>query len=134
MSEHPVKSVMETTIDKVRDLANSETVIGKPIKVTEDVTIIPVSKLSLGFASGGSDLPTKGQKETFGGGGGAGITITPKAFLVVERGNVRLIQLAKDGETVDRLCNMIPEAITQISDLVKSVIPEKEDKIEEIEE
>ena len=131
MSEHPVKSVMETTIDKVRDLANSETVIGKPIKVTEDITIIPVSKLSLGFASGGSDLPTKSQKETFGGGGGAGITITPKAFLVVERGNVRLMQLAKDGEAVDRLCNMIPDAITQIGDLVKSVMPDKEEKTEE---
>jgi len=110
---------METTIQKVKELANSETVIGKPIEIGENTVIIPVSKLSLGFASGGSDFPSKNPKDLFGGGGGAGITVTPKAFLVVENGNVRLLQLAKDGETVDRLVNMIPDAVNQISSLIK---------------
>ena len=119
MSEHPISQLMETTIQKVKELANSETVIGKPIEIGENTVIIPVSKLSLGFASGGSDFPSKNPKDLFGGGGGAGITVTPKAFLVVENGNVRLLQLAKDGESIDRLCNMIPDAINQITSFVK---------------
>ena len=119
MSEHPITDLMATTIEKLRELANSETVIGNPIKVSENTTIIPVSKLSIGFASGGSDFPSKNPKELFGGGGGAGVTVTPKAFLVVENGNVRLLQLAKDGESIDRLCNMIPDAINQISSFIK---------------
>lgn len=117
MNEHPISQIMQSTIDKVRDLANSETVIGKPIEIGENTVIIPVSKLSLGFASGGSDFPSKNPKDLFGGGGGAGITVTPKAFLVVENGNVRLLQLAKDGEAIDRLVNMIPDAVNQISSL-----------------
>lgn len=124
MSEHPITDLMATTIEKLRELANSETVIGNPIKVSENTTIIPVSKLSIGFASGGSDFPSKNPKELFGGGGGAGVTVTPKAFLVVENGNVRLLQLAKDGESIDRLCNMIPDAINQISSFIKK---DKED-------
>ena len=117
---------MATTIEKLRELANSETVIGNPIKVSENTTIIPVSKLSIGFASGGSDFPSKNPKELFGGGGGAGVTVTPKAFLVVENGNVRLLQLAKDGESIDRLCNMIPDAINQISSFIKKDKTEEE--------
>ncbi len=119
MSEHPINELMSTTIEKLRELANSETVIGNPIKVSENTTIIPVSKLSIGFASGGSDFPSKNPKDLFGGGSGAGVTVTPKAFLVVENGNVRLLQLAKDGESIDRLCNMIPDAINQISSFIK---------------
>ncbi|MEE1279496.1 MAG: GerW family sporulation protein [Oscillospiraceae bacterium] len=119
MSEHPITGLMETTILKVKELADSETVVGKPIEISDNITIIPVSKLSLGFASGGSDFPSKNPKDLFGGGGGAGITVTPKAFLVIENGTVRLLQLAKDGESIDRLCNIIPDAISQISSLIK---------------
>ncbi len=119
MSEHPITGLMEATIQKVRELADSETVVGKPIEVAENITIIPVSKLSLGFASGGSDFPSKNPKDLFGGGGGAGITVTPKAFLVIENGTVRLLQLAKDGESIDRLCNIIPDAISQLTSLIK---------------
>lgn len=119
MSEHPITELMETTIQKVKELADSETVVGKPIEINENITIIPVSKLSLGFASGGSDFPSKNPKDLFGGGGGAGITVTPKAFLVIENGSVRLLQLAKDGESIDRLCNIIPDAISQITSLIK---------------
>lgn len=124
MSEHPITELMSSTIEKLRELASSETVVGNPIKVAENTVIIPVSKLSLGFASGGSDFPSKNPKELFGGGGGAGVTVTPKAFLVVENGNVRLLQLAKDGESIDRLVGMIPDAINQISSFIKK---DKED-------
>lgn len=119
MNQHPIADLLETTIEKVKQLADSETVVGKPIEISENITIIPVSKLSLGFASGGSDFPSKSPKDLFGGGGGAGITVTPKAFLVVENGSVRMLQLARDGESIDRLCNLIPDAISQITSLIK---------------
>ena len=119
MKEHPIADLLSTTIERVKELADSETVVGKPIVVSDSITIIPVSKLSLGFASGGSDFPSKSQKDLFGGGGGAGITVTPKAFLVIENGSVRMLQLARDGESIDRLCNMIPDAVSQISNLLK---------------
>ena len=119
MKEHPIADLLATTIERVKELADSETVVGKPIVVSDSITIIPVSKLSLGFASGGSDFPSKSQKDLFGGGGGAGITVTPKAFLVIENGSVRMLQLARDGESIDRLCNMIPDAVSQISNLLK---------------
>ena len=119
MKEHPITDLMQSTIEKIKELANSETIVGSPIKVSESTVIIPVSKVSVGFASGGSDFPSKNPQELFGGGGGAGITVTPKAFLVVENGSVRLLQLAKDGESVDRLCNMIPDAVSQITALFK---------------
>lgn len=126
MKEHPIADLLSTTIERVKELADSETVVGKPIVVSENITIIPVSKLSLGFASGGSDFPSKSQKDLFGGGGGAGITVTPKAFLVIENGSVRMLQLARDGESIDRLCNMIPDAVSQISNLLKKDKPSEE--------
>ena len=126
MKEHPIADLLATTIERVKELADSETVVGKPIVVSDSITIIPVSKLSLGFASGGSDFPSKSQKDLFGGGGGAGITVTPKAFLVIENGSVRMLQLARDGESIDRLCNMIPDAVSQISNLLKKDKPSEE--------
>lgn len=126
MKEHPIADLLSTTIERVKELADSETVVGKPIVISDSITIIPVSKLSLGFASGGSDFPSKSQKDLFGGGGGAGITVTPKAFLIVENGTVRMLQLARDGESIDRLCNMIPDAVNQISSLLKKDKPSEE--------
>ncbi len=119
MKEHPILDLMATTIEKVKQMVDGETVIGSPIKVSDDVSIIPVSKISMGFASGGSDLPSKNPKELFGGGGGAGVNVTPVAFLIVENGKVRLLQLARDGETIDRLVNMIPDAVNQVSSFIK---------------
>lgn len=119
MKEHPILDLMATTIEKVKQMVDGETVIGSPIKVDDNVSIIPVSKISMGFASGGSDLPSKNPKELFGGGGGAGVNVTPVAFLIVESGKVRLLQLARDGETIDRLVNMIPDAVNQVSSFIK---------------
>lgn len=119
MNEHPITELMQSTIQKIKELANSETIVGEPIRINDSTVILPVSKVSVGFASGGSDFPSKNNAELFGGGGGAGISITPKAFLVVENGNVRLLQLARDGESIDRLCNMIPDAVNQITSLFK---------------
>ena len=110
MSEHPIESMMGTTMDKIKEMADVNTVIGDPITTADGTVIIPISKVSYGFASGGSDLPSKSQpnRELFGGGAGAGVTITPVAFLTVSDGNVRLLQLDPFNSSVDRIIGMAP--------------------------
>ena len=83
MAEHPVQGLMGATVEKIREMADANTIIGTPIAVDAATTIIPVSKVTMGFASGGSDVGAKATKEMFGGGSGAGVSITPIAFLVV---------------------------------------------------
>ena len=96
MSDSNIKGIMDTTMDKLRAMVDADTIIGTPI-VQGDVTIIPVSKASFGLATGGSDFPSKNTSGLFGGGGGAGVTITPIAFLTVHNGNVNVIQIYKDA-------------------------------------
>ncbi|MGI5893087.1 MAG: GerW family sporulation protein [Candidatus Merdivicinus sp.] len=119
--QHPIEGVMSTTMQKIKEMVDVNTIIGNPITTPDGTTIIPVSKVSFGFASGGSDLPTKDPKKTFGGGGGAGVTLQPIAFLVVHEGNVRLLQIATASNTADKIVNAVPEVIDKISDaLAKS--------------
>ena len=82
MSENNIKSIMDTTMDKLRAMVDANTIIGDPI-VVDNITLLPVSKVSFGLATGGSDFPSKTQAGLFGGGGGAGVTIAPVAFIAV---------------------------------------------------
>ena len=118
MSEHPIQGLMSTAMQKIRVMIDVNTIIGDPITTPDGTTIIPVSKVSFGFASGGSDLPAKVQKDLFGGGSGAGITINPIAFLVVCGGDVKLLQL-NDGDTgaVGKAVEMVPEVIDKFAEL-----------------
>ncbi|MGI5895635.1 MAG: GerW family sporulation protein [Oscillospiraceae bacterium] len=120
MSEHPIQGLMSTAMQKIREMIDVNTIIGDPIITPDGTTIIPVSKVSFGFASGGSDLPTKVQKETFGGGSGAGISISPIAFLVVSGGDVKLVQLSEgDSGAIGKAVEALPEVIDKISELFK---------------
>ena len=110
---------MENTLDKMREMVDVSTIIGDPIK-TGDTTLIPVSKVSYGFTSGGTDLPSKQNNELFGGGGGGGITITPVAFIVIQNDKVRMMQINNYTSSADRAIAMIPELVDQISQLVKA--------------
>ena len=114
--QHPVSGVMDTTMQKIKEMVDVNTIVGEPITTSDGTTIIPVSKVSFGFASGGSDLPTSNPKQSFGGGGGAGITLQPIAFLVVHEGNVRLLQLSTSSNTADKIVNSVPEIIDKVSD------------------
>ena len=118
MSEHQIQGLMSTAMQKIREMIDVNTIIGDPITTPDGTTIIPVSKVSFGFASGGSDLPAKVQKDLFGGGSGAGITINPIAFLVVCGGDVKLLQL-NDGDTgaVGKAVEMVPEVIDKFAEL-----------------
>ena len=120
MSDHPINGLMDTTMKKIKEMIDVNTIIGDPITTPDGTTIIPVSKVSYGFASGGSDLPTKKEnRECFGGGSGAGVTITPIGFLSITKGNVKMIPIEKFDSPVDRAVSMIPEAIDKVSSFIK---------------
>ena len=111
--EHPIQGLMSTTMEKIREMVDVDTT------VADGTVIIPVSKVSFGFASGGSDLPTKAQKDLFGGGGGAGISIQPIAFLVVSNGDVKLLQMSMNANSSNAIINMVPEVFDKVSSLFK---------------
>lgn len=134
MNEHPINDLMNTTMGKIRDMVDVNTIIGDPITAPDGTIIIPVSKVTCGFASGGSDLPTKTPKNCFGGGSGAGVTIQPVAFLTVYKGNVKLLPVDKYDGAVDRVVAMVPDLIDKVSDLFKkdktAPAPEKDVDLE----
>ena len=120
MKETPVNKIMENTLEKMREMVDVSTIIGDPM-VTGDTTLIPVSKVTYGFTSGGTDLPTKQQnQELFGGGGGGGITITPVAFIVIEKGKCRMMQINNYTSSADRAVSMIPELVDKLTELLKA--------------
>ena len=121
MAEHPIQGLMNVTMDKIRQMADSNTIIGKPIKTDDGTTILPVSRISFGFASAGTDFDGKNaaNKDLFGGGSGAGVNIQPVAFLVVKDGCVRTIQLSDGSNTIDRALTMLPELVDKGSALLK---------------
>jgi sporulation protein YtfJ len=121
---------MEVTMSKIREMVDVNTIVGNPVQAGE-VTIIPVSKVSFGFASGGSDFATKnqpaGKDNAFGGGSGAGVNIVPVGFLIVRGDNVKMLPVAVPASsTADRVLEMVPEVVDKISEM----IPKKEKKEE----
>ena len=110
---HPVEGVMGVSMEKIREMVDVETIIGDPI-TAEGVTIIPVSKVSFGFASGGSDLPTQAA-EKFAGGSGAGVTVKPVAFIVIKSdGSVSLMELGAKGSPLDGVMEALPGVVEKI--------------------
>ncbi len=118
--------ILETTIEKVKDLVNVSTIIGEPMKVEGGVTIIPVSKVTYGFASGGSDFPSKSNQDIFGGGGGAGVTIMPIAFLVIDAyGNVDIKHITAFDNAAERIVGLVPEMFDKVSNAVNKAKMDK---------
>lgn len=130
MAEHPINGLMGVTMDKIRELVNSDTIIGEPVSLPDGTTILPVSKVTFGVATGGSDFAAKQSKELFGGGSGAGVTVAPVAFLVVKDGNVRTIQLADPNNSLERAITMLPELVDKLAALLKKEKPEAEAPVE----
>jgi sporulation protein YtfJ len=117
MSEHPIQGLMNTALQNIRDMIDVNTIIGEQIVAADGTVIIPVSKVSLGFASGGSDIPSKSEKEIFGGGSGAGVSIQPVAFIVIANGNVKLLQINASTSAADMAISLVPELIDKITSL-----------------
>ena len=118
MSEHPISNLMDTTMAKLKDLVDVNTIIGQPIVTQNGITIIPISKVTYGFASGGSDFPSRNNVELFGGGGGAGITINPVAFLVCNKGEVTIKHITASDNAAERAVNLIPEMFDKVTNYV----------------
>ena len=131
--EHPIGSLMDTTRERIKEMIDVNTIIGEPITSPDGTLIIPVSKVSYGFAAGGSDLPTKKEnKDCFGGGSGAGVTIQPVAFLTVYQGDVRLVSVDREEGTADKLVNMIPDVLKKVKGVFKKDKSESADDFSEI--
>ena len=113
-----VEGLMGVSVEKIREMVDANTVIGAPITLEDGVTLIPVSKVSYGFASGGTDLPNKLASDLFGGGAGAGIQITPVAFLTVKNGEINLLPVVSRPDSMDRLVSMVPDLVDKVSNKV----------------
>lgn len=122
MSENQLNGFLGVTMDKIKEMVDVNTVIGDPIPTQDGTTVIPISRVSYGFASGGTDLPSKAQpnKGLFAGGSGAGITITPIAFLAVKNGSVRILQIEPYFSPVDRVLEKIPDVMDKLNALVQN--------------
>lgn len=117
-------NMLENTIAKIREMLDVNSVVGEPITTADGITIIPVSKISVGLGGGGSDFVSKNvnrQENPFGGGVGAGMKVTPVAFLVVKEGNVRMIPVATPANTTaDRIVEMVPDTLDKIAAFIDS--------------
>ena len=117
-------NMMDKTIAKIREMVDVNSVIGQPITTPDGVTIIPISKVSVGFGGGGSDFVSKNvnkQENPFGGGAGGGVKVTPVAFLIVKDGNVRMLPVATPANTTaDRLVEQIPDALDKFAAFLDS--------------
>ena len=118
MAEKSAGAILASTIEKIRDLVDTSTIIGEAIYAEGGVTIIPVSKVTYGFASGGADFPSKSTKELFGGSGGAGVTITPVAFLVISGGEVTLKHITAYDNAAERVVNLVPEMFDKVTGFI----------------
>ncbi|MBQ7330360.1 MAG: GerW family sporulation protein [Oscillospiraceae bacterium] len=117
-------NMLENTIAKIREMVDVNSVVGEPIVTADGITIIPVSKVSVGFGGGGSDYVSKNvnkQENPFGGGAGGGIKVTPVAFLIVKEGNVRMLPVATPANTTaDRLVEQVPDVLDKIAAFIDS--------------
>ena len=119
-------NMLESTIAKIREMVDANSVVGDPI-TAGDVTIIPISKISIGYGGGGTDFTTKNSaNQDFGGGVGAGVKVTPIAFLIIKEGSVRILPVAAPANTTaDRLVEMIPDTLDKITGFIDSHMEKK---------
>jgi len=117
-------NMLDKTIAKIREMIDVNSVVGEPITTPDGVTIIPVSKVSVGFGGGGSDFVSKNvnhNENPFGGGVGAGVKVSPIAFLIVKDGNVRMMPVAAPANsTPDRIVELIPETLDKLVAFIDS--------------
>ena len=122
---HPLNDLMQSTMDRIREMVDTNTIVGQPITTPDGVTLIPISKVSFGFGSGGADYGKTTPKENFGGGSAAGVRIDPVAFLVIREGNTRVLPVAvPPATTVDRVIDMVPDLLEK----VEKYLDKKEEK------
>lgn len=130
--DHQVQNLLGVSMDKIKEMVDNNTVVGDPITTPDGTVLIPVSKVSYGFAAGGSDIPSKNNSGLFGGGSGAGINVTPVAFIVVSKGETRLLHIVSKPDSADKVVNLVPELVDKISDLFAKKKEKKEKSTTEV--
>ena len=123
MSDNKIQAILDTTMDKLKAMVNADVITGDPI-VGDGLTLIPVSEVAYGIATGGSDFATKNQQGLFGGGSGAGVTVSPIAFMVIKDGNVKMVPIYNELTTLEKAVTMAPEII----DKAKEIFSKDKDK------
>jgi len=117
-------NMLDNTISKIREMLNANSVVGEPITTPDGVTIIPISKISVGLGGGGSDFVSKNvnhHENPFGGGVGAGVKVTPVAFLIINNGSVRMLPVATPANTTaDPIVEMVPDTLDKIASFIDS--------------
>ncbi len=130
--QHPIQGLMYTAMQSIRDMIDVNTIVGDPVETPDGTVIIPISKVGLGFGVGGSDHSahkTPADKQAmFGGGAGGGVSITPVAFMVVGKGQIRLMPVNPNTTIYDRILDMVPTAIDKLVEMKDSIKAKKEEK------
>lgn len=124
--KHPVNDLMRSTIEKIHEMVDTNTIVGQPIHTPDGVTLIPISRVNIGFGTGGGEYG-KQQPQNFGGGGGAGVKIDPVAFLIIKDGTTRVLPVAvPPASTVDRIVEMVPDLMDKAEKYLDKKKAEKE--------
>ena len=145
MNEHPIEGLMITAMNSIQDMIDVNTIIGEPIETSNNIVIIPISKVCFGFAAGGSEFKgetideyTKKDKEEaiqyrlpFGGGSGAGVTINPIAFLVIQGNNVKLMPV-NHSSSLDKLLDYMPDLIEKTNNMMNKHMQNKKEETQKI--
>lgn len=120
MTNQPLGDMMDTTMEKIRTMVEANTVIGTPISTVDGATAIPISRISFGFACGGSDTSTAPTKPGIWGGSGAGVKVDPMGFLLIRDGAARLVSVQSPASsTADRLLDRVPDMLDMVEDFVQ---------------
>ncbi len=120
MGEHPINNLMSTVMENIKGMIDVNTIIGDPVETSNGTMIIPISKVGFGFAAGGSDIPTKNDGDKpFGGGSGAGVSISPIGFLVVTADQIKMVPVSSGNTPIDKLVDYIPVAIEKVNGMIK---------------
>ena len=145
MSEHPIENLMMTTMTSIENMVDVNTIIGETIESKNGIIIIPISKVCFGFAAGGSEFSGETLKEynrkdkdeeieyklPFGGGAGAGVSIHPVAFIVIQDNNVKLMSVDHDS-CIDKLLDYVPDLMQKLNDMFNKTIQQKENRTNKI--
>lgn len=128
MAEHPIGDFMDGAMDKIRTMIDANTVVGEPIVTPDGVTLIPVSRISFGLASGGNDGREASKKSGVWGGSGAAVKTDPLGFLMIRDGTARMVSIQPPAfSTAERVIDMIPDLIDRVEGLVDKYAPRKGD-------
>lgn len=121
MDNNPISELMQTTMQNVKDVLKVDTVVGDPIVTPDGITLVPISKISLGFGGGGVEFNSKkaGEKQPYGGGNATGVKIEPIGFLIIKDGTVRMINVTPPASnTVDRIIDMVPQVMDRVDNFI----------------